>query len=47
MSKWKPARGRKKTEKVSCARQIGCIVWLVAAMLLVIWLFYALVRSPR
>jgi hypothetical protein len=26
---------------MSRARQIGCIVWLVLAMSLVMWLFYA------
>jgi hypothetical protein len=42
MSKWRPSRGRKgKTSELSRARQIGCIVWLVLAMALVMWLFYA------
>lgn len=40
MSRFKPVRPGKKT-KPSRARQIGCIVWLVAAMGLVMWLFYA------
>ena len=45
MPKWRPARpGRKKTE-VNRARQIGCIVWLVVAMGLVMWLFYAVTRG--
>ena len=42
MSKWRPSRGRSaKTSQMSRARQIGCIVWLVLAMSLVMWLFYA------
>jgi len=44
MSKWKPARGRKKTA-TSRARQIGCFVWLGLAMFLVMWLFYLVIRS--
>ena len=45
MSKWKPAKahGRRKDE-ISRARQIGCIVWLALALLLVMWLFYAIIR---
>ncbi len=47
MPKWKPARkgGTKKSE-ISRARQIGCIVWLVLALLLILWLFYAVFRRP-
>jgi hypothetical protein len=44
MARWKPARGRKKPE-VSRARQIGCIIWLALVMVLVMLLFYAIVKS--
>jgi hypothetical protein len=46
MGKWKPAKGGRKPQAASRARQIGCIVWLVMAMALVMWLFYAVV-SPK
>jgi hypothetical protein len=42
MPKWKPARAKPKNKEMSRARQIGCIVWLVLAMALVMWLFYAM-----
>ncbi len=45
MARWKPAgSGRKKAATASRARQIGCIVWLVMAMALVLWLFWSVVR---
>ncbi len=45
MPKWRPARSGRKKTKVSRARQVGCIVWLIVAMALVMWLFYAVIRS--
>lgn len=44
MARWKAVRPGKK-DKPSRARQVGCIVWLVLAMGLVMWLFYAVVSS--
>ena len=44
MPKWKPAKGKKKRE-TNRARQIGCIFWLLMAMALVMWLFYAVLRG--
>ena len=44
MPKWRPAGKRKKPEQ-NRARQYGCIFWLVMAMALVMWLFYAIIRS--
>jgi hypothetical protein len=42
MPKWKAARpGAAKKQQISKARQVGCIVWLVLAMAMVMWLFYA------
>jgi hypothetical protein len=46
MSKWKPARKGPKKTGVSRARQIGCIVWLALALLLVLWLFWAIFSRP-
>ena len=44
MSRWKPAKGRSKKPEASRARQIGCIFWLVMAMAIVMWLFYAILK---
>jgi len=44
MPKWKAAQGRKKTQ-TSRARQIGCIFWLALALVLVMWLFYAVMKG--
>jgi hypothetical protein len=46
MGKWKPIRKDKKKSDISRARQIGCIVWLVLAMGMVLWLFYAIFSRP-
>ena len=46
MAKFRPAGTHKKTAP-SRARQIGCIVWLVMAMGLVLWLFWAVIPGGR
>ena len=47
MPKWKPVRkGAPKKSEMSRARQIGCIVWLVLALFLLLWLFYAVFKRP-
>ncbi len=38
-------RGGRKKPPISRARQIGCIFWIVVAMGLVMWLFYAIAKS--
>ena len=45
MPKFRPARGKKKSETTSRARQVGCIFWLIMAMALVMWLFYAILKG--
>jgi len=46
MPKFRPVRSdRKKTATASRARQIGCVVWLALAFALIMWLFYAILRS--
>jgi len=46
MSKWKPAKKGPKKTQMNRARQIGCIVWLVMALGMILWAFYAIVRRP-
>ncbi len=46
MAKWRPA-GTHKKPTTSRGRQIGCIVWLVVAMALIMWLFWAVIPGGR
>ncbi len=44
MSKLRPVRAGRKKPEGTRARQVGCIVWLVVALVFVLYLFYALLR---
>jgi len=44
MPKWKPARAKKKPERTPMGGAIGCVLFIVLALVLFAWFFSAALR---